>query len=98
MANLLKNFSKLSYASKYWYSKKLEPAKAKKNNFDFSLDVIKQNDFNSYLSTLLAPEPILRASFAIKAFNIELLLINRSNNDTKSQLSLMKLQFWKVNI
>ena len=97
MSNLLKNF-RISYSTlnAARYSTKIELNKVKTNHFNYSLNVIKQNDYNTYLNTLLAPEPILRAAFAIKAFNIELLLLNRSNNDTKSQISLMKLQFWKV--
>ena len=67
-----------------------------KTSFDYTIDVVKKNDYNTYLSTLLTPEPVLRAAFALKAFNIELLSMYRSSLDTKSQISLIKLQFWKV--
>ena len=67
-----------------------------KNNYDYTVDFVKINDYNIYLSTLLTPESALRSAFAVRAFNIELLSLIRSSTDSKSQMSLMKLQFWKV--
>ncbi len=67
-----------------------------KSNYDHTIDIVKTNDFNTYLSTLLTPEHVLRAAFAVKALNIELLSIIKTSSDTKSQISRMKLQFWKV--
>ena len=66
------------------------------SNYNHTVELVKLNDYNIYLSSLLTPEPVLRSAFALRAFNIELLSLIRSSTNTKSQMSLMKLQFWKV--
>ena len=63
-----------------------------KNSFNHCVELVKTNDYDLYLSTLLSPESVMRASFAVKAFNIELLSIGKSR---ETNLSIMKLQFWK---
>jgi len=89
-----KNLGTISYSTKTYSAR----ATVIKSNFDYTIDVVKKNDYNTYLSTLLSPEQVLRAAFALKAFNIELLSMYRSSLDTKSQISLIKLQFWKVRL
>ncbi len=89
-----KNLGIISYSTKTYSAR----ATVIKSNFDYTIDVVKKNDYNTYLSTLLSPEQVLRAAFALKAFNIELLSMYRSSLDTKSQISLIKLQFWKVRL
>lgn len=69
-----------------------------KSTYDYTVESVKLNDYNIYLSTLLAPEPVIRSAFALRAFNIEILSLIRSSTNTKYQMSLMKLQFWKVNL
>ena len=87
-----KNLQAINYPLKTYSVK----TKVIQTSFDYTIDVVKKNDYNTYLSTLLTPEPVFRAAFALKAFNIELLSMYRSSLDTKSQISLIKLQFWKV--
>jgi phytoene/squalene synthetase len=58
--------------------------------------MVKSNDFEAYLATLVSPKEAVHASFVLKAFNIELLSIGRSAKEPR--ISEIKLQFWKEQI
>lgn len=62
-------------------------------NFDYCANLVKNSDYESYLSTLLLPKEILRSAFAIRAFNVELATISVSVRDPK--LALIRTKFWK---
>ncbi len=65
----------------------------KPTNFSYCIDVVKSTDYNTYLSTLIVPQPYLRPAFAVKAFNTEIIQIGHSKYDQR--ISQIKLQFWK---
>jgi len=75
------------------YATKASAVNNLNKNFKYCLNSVKATDHNSYLSTLLTPQPIIRSAFAIKAFNIELMSIGKSKYDAR--LSEIKVQFWK---
>jgi NADH dehydrogenase [ubiquinone] 1 alpha subcomplex assembly factor 6 len=69
----------------------------KQSNFEYCVDLVKINHYNSYIETLLLPESIIRSSFAVKALNIELHSIAKASFKD-NQLSQAKIQFWKDQI
>lgn len=62
-------------------------------NFKYCIESVKSNDYEAYLSTLVGPKEIMRASIAIRALNIELMSIPKHNREVN--VSIAKLQFWK---
>lgn len=72
------------------YSTKLHP------DFEYCMNLVKTTDSEAYLTTLLSPPEIMRASFAVKALNIELLSIGRSIKEPR--IPQLKVQFWKEQI
>ena len=66
------------------------------NNFNYCVESVKSTEYNTYLSTLIVPQNLIRPSFAIKAFNIELMSIKKSRYD--QNLSQIKLMFWKEQV
>ena len=62
-------------------------------NFDHCMNLVKNHDYENYLSTMLLPKTILRSAFAIRAFNIEMSNISALSRDPK--ISLMRFKFWK---
>lgn len=67
----------------------------KQTDFQYCMDLVRTNDFEAYLTTLLSPKEVMRAAFALKALNIELASIGRSR---EPKISIAKLQFWKDQI
>lgn len=65
-------------------------------DLNYCVDLVKSNDEETYLSTLVLPKELLHPAFVIKAFNIELLSIGRSRQEPR--ISEIKLQFWKDQI
>ncbi len=65
----------------------------KPTNFNYCVEAVKSTDYNTYLSTLIVPQPFLRPAFAVKAFNAELMSIGQSRFDQR--IAQIKLQFWK---
>lgn len=63
------------------------------SNFQYCLNIVKKNDFDSYLTTLIAPQEILRPAFALKAFSIEISTIGKSAIDTR--IGEAKIFYWK---
>jgi NADH dehydrogenase [ubiquinone] 1 alpha subcomplex assembly factor 6 len=64
--------------------------------FNYCVELVKSNDFEAYLTTLIVPKEILQAAFVLKAFNIELLSIGRSAKEPR--IAEIRLQFWKDQI
>ncbi|KAH9507633.1 NADH dehydrogenase (ubiquinone) complex I, assembly factor 6 [Bulinus truncatus] len=63
------------------------------SNLGYCVDLVRKNDYENYLGTLLLPKSIQRAAFAIRAFNIELAQVR----DTVSERNIgqLRLKFWK---
>lgn len=51
------------------------------SNFKYCLESVKANDYEAYLSTLVGPKEIVRAGFAIRALNIELMSIAKYSRE-----------------
>lgn len=69
---------------------------SRQNNFQYCIDLVKTNDYESYLTTLLTPKQVLRPAFALKAFSIEITTIGKSAFD--SRIGEAKLFYWKDQI
>lgn len=69
---------------------------SRQNNFQYCIDLVKNNDYETYLTTLLTPKHVLRPAFALKAFNIEISTIGKSAVD--SRIGEAKLFYWKDQI
>ena len=69
----------IQYSEKHQFPK---PNKATRD-FNYCVEVVKSNDYEAYLTTLISPEEIMQPAFVIKAFNIELLSIGRSAREPK---------------
>lgn len=69
---------------------------SKQSNFQYCIDLVKNNDYDSYLTTLLTPKQVLRPAFALKAFNIEISTIGKSTLDNR--VSEAKIIYWKDQI
>ncbi|XP_071537755.1 NADH dehydrogenase (ubiquinone) complex I, assembly factor 6 [Panulirus ornatus] len=66
------------------------------NNTQYCLDIIKQNDYENFLSVLLLPQNARATAVALRAFNVELAQIQ----DVTSEILMakMRLQFWRETI
>jgi NADH dehydrogenase [ubiquinone] 1 alpha subcomplex assembly factor 6 len=62
-------------------------------NFDHCINLVKTNDYENYLCTMLLPKEIMRSAFALRAFNIEISNVSASTRDAK--IGLMRYKFWK---
>lgn len=51
------------------------------HNSKYCMESVKTNDYDAYMSTLVGPKKVLRAAFAIRALNIELLSIPKYNRE-----------------
>lgn len=60
-------------------------------NLKYCLESVKENDYEAYLSTLVGPKQIIRAAFAIRAFNIELLSIAKYNREVNVSLAKVSI-------
>lgn len=86
---IIKHFSKFSSQNHY--------STTRKSNFDYCTELVKTNHYNAYIETILLPQSIMRASFAVKSFNIELQSIGKSQvKDTR--VAQGKILFWKEQI
>ena len=97
--NKISSFNYLKYNSiqcSYYSTKQSSMNRKTHSDFNYCLDMIKTTDYNTFLSTLLVPQSLMRPAFAIKAFNKELMTIGKSKYDPA--ISQIKLQFWKEQI
>ena len=58
----------------------------------FSIVYFSDNDYENFLCTLLLPQTIRAAAFAIRAFNVEVALVEDRIKD--KQIGLMRMKFW----
>ncbi|CAG0914941.1 unnamed protein product [Notodromas monacha] len=63
------------------------------SSWEYCVDLVKKGDYENYLCTLLLPETSRAASFAVRAFNIEVARVAAQTKD--QQRASMRLQFWK---
>ncbi|XP_011300205.1 NADH dehydrogenase (ubiquinone) complex I, assembly factor 6 [Fopius arisanus] len=62
------------------------------NPSHYCLDLVRRNDFENYLCTLLLPSALRGPAFAIRAFNVEIALIQDQTSETA--ISGMRYNFW----
>ncbi|XP_014210744.1 NADH dehydrogenase (ubiquinone) complex I, assembly factor 6 [Copidosoma floridanum] len=60
---------------------------------EYCLNLVKKNDYESFLCTLLLPNNVRSSAFAIRAFNTEIALVEDQVKD--DQIGLMRLKFWE---
>ncbi|KAI4503418.1 hypothetical protein M0802_001640 [Mischocyttarus mexicanus] len=60
---------------------------------EYCLELVRKNDYENFLSTLLLPKNIKSAGFAIRAFNVEIAQVE--DQVTMKHVGQMRLQFWK---
>jgi NADH dehydrogenase [ubiquinone] 1 alpha subcomplex assembly factor 6 len=71
-------------------------ASTHKANSDYCLNLVKANDYENFICTLLLPKHIVRSAFAIRAFNVELANVGLSTREQK--IAEMRMRFWKDRI
>ncbi|CAL1677286.1 unnamed protein product [Lasius platythorax] len=59
---------------------------------EYCLQLVRKNDYENFLCTLLLPHSVKSAAFAIRAFNVEVAQVEDQVSDTK--IGAMRLQFW----
>ncbi|RNA32917.1 NADH dehydrogenase (ubiquinone) complex assembly factor 6 [Brachionus plicatilis] len=69
---------------------------SRQTNFQYCIDLVKNNDYDSYLTTLLTPQQVLRPAFTLKAFSMEITNVGKSAID--SRVGEAKLVYWKDQI
>ncbi|XP_063984016.1 NADH dehydrogenase (ubiquinone) complex I, assembly factor 6 [Diachasmimorpha longicaudata] len=62
------------------------------NPSHYCMELVRRNDFESYLCTLLLPNDLRAPAFAIRAFNVEIALIQ--DQTTEAAISGMRYSFW----
>jgi NADH dehydrogenase [ubiquinone] 1 alpha subcomplex assembly factor 6 len=67
-----------------------------KANADYCLNMVKANDYENFICTLLLPKEIVRSALAIRAFNVELANVSVSIREQK--IGEMRMRFWKDRI
>lgn len=60
---------------------------------EYCMDLVRQNDHENFLCTLLLPESIRTTAFAVRAFNSEVARVNDLVSNTT--IAQMRLTFWK---
>jgi NADH dehydrogenase [ubiquinone] 1 alpha subcomplex assembly factor 6 len=91
----IKNTQKTLYFSKFSFKKLYSTTR--KSNFEYCTELVKTNHYNAYIETILLPQNIMRASFAVKSFNIELQSIGKSQIKD-NRVAQGKIVFWKEQI
>ncbi|KAL6422072.1 hypothetical protein ACFW04_010852 [Cataglyphis niger] len=66
--------------------------KEKQTPSEYCLQLVRKNDYENFLCTLLLPHSIKSAAFAIRAFNVEVAQVEDQVSDNK--IGAMRLQFW----
>ncbi|XP_072765052.1 NADH dehydrogenase (ubiquinone) complex I, assembly factor 6 [Anoplolepis gracilipes] len=66
--------------------------KEKQTPSEYCLQLVRKNDYENFLCTLLLPHSIKSAAFAIRAFNVEVAQVEDQVSDSK--IGAMRLQFW----
>lgn len=59
---------------------------------EYCLQLVRKNDYENFLCTLLLPHNIKSAAFSIRAFNVEVAQVEDQVSDNK--IGAMRLQFW----
>jgi NADH dehydrogenase [ubiquinone] 1 alpha subcomplex assembly factor 6 len=67
-----------------------------KVNSDYCLNLVKTNDYENFVGTLLLPKDLVRSALAIRAFNVELANVSVSTREPK--IGVMRMRFWKDRI
>ncbi|XP_012279840.1 NADH dehydrogenase (ubiquinone) complex I, assembly factor 6-like [Orussus abietinus] len=60
---------------------------------EYCLNLVRTNDYENFLCTLLLPKSIRSAAIAIRAFNVEVALVEDQVRDNK--IGMMRLKFWE---
>ena len=75
------------------------------SNFNYCVESVRTNDFNTYIETLVTPSSAMRAAFAVRAFHIEVMSVARRTQSAASSSSgavpstaEMKLLFWREQV
>jgi len=66
---------------------------AKQTPAQYCLDLVRKNDYENFLCTLLLSNNLRSSAFAIRAFNTEIALVEDQVKDEK--IGLMRLKFWE---
>lgn len=67
-------------------------AKKRQTPAEYCLELVRKNDYENFLCTLLLPHNIKSATFAIRAFNVEVAQVEDQVSDNR--IGAMRLQFW----
>ncbi|XP_011873025.1 PREDICTED: NADH dehydrogenase (ubiquinone) complex I, assembly factor 6 [Vollenhovia emeryi] len=67
-------------------------ARLKQTPTEYCLQLVRKNDYENFLCTLLLPRDIRSAAFAVRAFNVEVAQVEDQVND--NTIGAMRLQFW----
>ncbi|KAL6260608.1 hypothetical protein P5V15_008128 [Pogonomyrmex californicus] len=59
---------------------------------EYCLQLVRKNDYENFLCTLLLPRNVKSAAFAIRAFNVEVAQVEDQVSDNR--IGAMRLQFW----
>ncbi|XP_002735300.2 NADH dehydrogenase (ubiquinone) complex I, assembly factor 6-like [Saccoglossus kowalevskii] len=65
-------------------------------NEHYCMDVVKKHDYENFLCTLLLPKNARTATFALRAFNVDVATVKDNTSDIK--IAQMRMQFWKETI
>ncbi|XP_046832002.1 NADH dehydrogenase (ubiquinone) complex I, assembly factor 6 [Vespa velutina] len=65
----------------------------KQSSAEYCLELVRKRDYENFLCTLLLPNNIKAAGFAIRAFNVEIAQVE--DQISIKHIGIMRLQFWK---
>ncbi|KAG8224608.1 hypothetical protein J437_LFUL009175 [Ladona fulva] len=77
------------------FTKRFRRSKSKSTSFpaDYCVDLVRQNDHENFLCTLLVSESIRTTAFAVRAFNTEVARVSDVVSNTN--IAQMRLKFWE---
>ncbi|KAJ8353962.1 hypothetical protein SKAU_G00215290 [Synaphobranchus kaupii] len=64
------------------------------HNEKYCIDIVRSQDYDGFVSSLLLPDTSRRSSLALRAFNVELAQVKDSVS--QKTIGLMRMQFWKT--
>ncbi|XP_012056477.1 PREDICTED: NADH dehydrogenase (ubiquinone) complex I, assembly factor 6 [Atta cephalotes] len=71
---------------------RMNTTSARQTPTEYCLQLVRKNDYENFLCTLLLPRSIKSTAFAVRAFNVEVAQVEDQVSD--SRIGTMRLQFW----
>ncbi|XP_011506075.1 PREDICTED: NADH dehydrogenase (ubiquinone) complex I, assembly factor 6 [Ceratosolen solmsi marchali] len=78
--------------SRYCQTRGLKVASAGQTPAEYCLHLVRNNDFENFLCTLILPKILRSTAFAIRAFNTEIATIQ--DQITDNRYGLLRIEFW----